>query len=273
MHSTSRHAEAEITWLFVHGAGSSHEFWTGQRAAFPGSQAWDLPGHAAIHRTHGPAAPRPAPPLPSITIAAYAGWVDEQVRAAGRRDVVLVGHSMGGAIAQTLGLHQPPWLRGLVLANTGARLRVAPALLALLETDYPAAVEQIIHWYFAPEVSPYRREGVRRQLLRTDPAVTLGDFRACNDWDVRAALQAGGIRVPTLVISSRTDQMTPPKQSEFLAEAIPGAALTWVSHAGHMTPLEQPAAWNAAALAWADSHALRPPAAALPESGNAAEDG
>src|SRR5690242_1120168 len=124
--SKIQNPKSKIVWLFVHGAGSSRDFWTGQRAAFPGGQAWDLPGHGAVYRTHGAPPPAPPPPLPEITIPAYAGWLAGQVEVAGWTDVVLVGHSMSGAIVQTLGLRRPAWLRGLVLASTGPRLRVAP---------------------------------------------------------------------------------------------------------------------------------------------------
>ena len=52
----------------------------------------------------------------------------EYVESAGLRDVVLNGHSMGGAITLMLALQRPDWLRGIVLTGTGARLRVSPQL-------------------------------------------------------------------------------------------------------------------------------------------------
>lgn len=240
-------------WVFVPGAGASHEFWLGQAEAFPAARWLDLPGHGPFPRTHGPP-PDANPPLPLISIDAYADWIAGQAEVEGWREVVLAGHSMGGAIVLALALRRPAWLKGLVLASTGARLRVAPELLRLIADDYPAAVEWIVANTFGPQAHPYRREGARRQLLRMPPAVTLGDYRACDAFDVRAALEAGGVVVPTLVICGTEDVTTPPKYSEYLAAHIPHAALAWVGNAGHRAPLEQPASWNAAVAAWGAEH-------------------
>ncbi len=242
-------------WVFVHGAGASHEFWLGQHDMFPQALWLDLPGHGPFPRTHGPPPPDLNPPLPAISIDAYADWIAGQAAVAGWQEVVLVGHSMGGAIALALALRHPAWLRGLVLASTGARLRVAPETLALIATDYPAAVEWIVANTFGPQAQPYRREGARRLLARMPPAVTLGDYQACDAFDMRAALEAGALTLPTLVICGIEDATTPPRYSEYLAVHIPHATLAWVGNAGHRAPLEQAPSWNAAVQAWAAQHA------------------
>jgi pimeloyl-ACP methyl ester carboxylesterase len=252
MQSPIQNPKSAITWVFVHGAGSSRDFWIGQQDAFPKGVALDLPGHGGTRRTHALIAPTAAPPLPTITIPAYADWVSAQIEAAGWPSVVLVGHSMGGAIALTLGLRHPPWLRGLVLANSGAGDLVSPAVLELVEHDYPAAVAWVVDHSLAAHPSPYRREGVRRQMLRLAPAVVQDDYRACAVFEVREALQGGGVMLPTLVIGGTEDQIVLAAYSEFLADNIPQATRAWVGNAGHMAPLEQPASWNMAALAWAE---------------------
>ena len=238
-----------MDWLFIHGAGSNADFWLGQQPLLPAASYVNLPGHAPMRRTHGPAAP-PAPPLPQISIAAYAAWVATYIAGLGVEDVVLVGHSMGGAVALELALGHPPWLRGLVLANTAARLPVAPALLSLLAHDYAAAVAWLMERYFAPGLSPYRAEGVRRQLLRLDPAVTAGDFHACAAFDVRARLAAAPLVVPTLILGGEAAQLTPPAAHTALAALLPAATLTLLPGAGHMAPLEQPLAWNLEVGGW-----------------------
>jgi pimeloyl-ACP methyl ester carboxylesterase len=149
-----------------------------------------------------------------------------------------------------LALRAPAWLQGIVLTGTGARLRVSPRLLDLLRTDYPAAVDFIIEHSFAYARGPLsyaqkvRLNGTRRQLERTPPAVVLGDYEACDRFDLMDRL--GAIEVPALCIVGALDEMTPPAYSEYMGDRLPDARLVVVAEAGHMLPLEQPAAYNAA---------------------------
>jgi pimeloyl-ACP methyl ester carboxylesterase len=57
-----------------------------------------------------------------------------------------------------------------------------------------------------------------------------------------------GIKVPTLVLVGADDTVTPPDEARAMAEAIPGAQLEIIPDAGHLAPLENPAASNAAIL-------------------------
>lgn len=243
MNDTPNAGAQSITLVFVHGAGSNADFWYEQRAAFAGAHFLNLPGHRR-------AGQKEAAGLGMRSIQAYADWVARYVESAGLERVVLNGHSMGGAIVQTVALARPRWLAGLVLTGTGARLRVLPELLDLLRTDYPAAVNLIVARSFRATDQPLtyaqkaRLNGARRQTLRTPQQVTLGDYEACNAFDLLG--KVGEIAVPTLCIVGEQDTMTPPKYSEYLHSHIAGSRLAVVEGAGHMLPMEKPEAYNKA---------------------------
>lgn len=119
----------------------------------------------------------------------------------------------------------------------------------MLRTDYPAAVDLIVEQSFTPPppggltyAQRAQRTGTKRQLLRTPQAVTLGDYEACDRFDVMSRL--GEIDVPTLCIMGAQDRMTPPKYTEYLHEHIKGSRLEVIEGAGHMLPLERPVEYN-----------------------------
>lgn len=238
------------TLVFIHGAGSNAGFWHEQQAAFPGARFPTLPGHFDPYS-------RRVAGVGMRSIEEYAGWVEGYVSYSGLTDVALNGHSMGGAIALALALRRPPWLRGMVLTGTGARLRVSPQLLDLLRTDYPAAVDFIIAHSFAYARGPLsyaqkaRLNGTRRQLERTPQAVMLGDYEACDRFDVMGRL--GEVQVPALCVVGASDEMTTQSYSEYLGSGLPDARLVAIAEAGHMLPLEQPAAYNAALVEFVGS--------------------
>jgi pimeloyl-ACP methyl ester carboxylesterase len=235
-------------WVFLHGAGGNGDFWELVRPYFPTNcRLIDLPGHAGGRPPRsGSSTTAPGPALAGI--ADYAQWLTAQVAAWGDKEVILVGHSMGGAIAQEVALARPPWLCGVILSSTAARLPPAPELLALLEDDFPAAVDWLIAHAFAGEAGHYRREGVRRHLLRLGPEVVRGDYQACAEFDVSRRVEAGELRGPAVVVWGAADGITPPAESARLAAHIQGARTAAVARAAHMAPLEQPEAWSGAVL-------------------------
>jgi len=221
--------------VFVHGAGGSRLHWPAalRRLAGRHTLAVDLPSHGQ------------SPIGENSGIDVYTRGLAEWRTAVPVHRPVLVGHSMGAAIALTAALAEPAALAGLVLVGAGPRLRVNPKLLegvAQPET-FAAAVDQIVLWSFAPEADARMVELARRRMTETGSAVLADDLRACDAFDVTSRLAE--IRLPTLIIVGRNDRMTPPGLSEELQEGITGAQLRVVEAAGHMVMLERPAAVRA----------------------------
>ena len=231
--------KGQSTLVFVHGAGGSHLNWPPQlrRLAAANTYALDLPGHG---QSEGQG---------KTSISACADFVAAFLETLGLEKATLVGHSMGGATALDFALRYPEGLAGLVLVGSGARLRVAPAILDGIRQDFQAAVRLICDWAFAPDAPEQLKRIGRRQMGQTHPDVLYSDFAVCNAFDVMDRL--GEIRCPTLAICGTADRLTAPKYSTYLRDNITGARLVLVEGAGHMVMLEQPETVSQAIAAFA----------------------
>ncbi len=225
----AEHGARGIPVVFIHGAGGSHLIWGKQVRALgeiAQAVALDLPGHNKSG-SRG-----------RESIDAYSEVVLRFLDALGFERAVIIGHSMGGAIAQTLALSHPDRVAGLGLIGTGARLRVLPKILDGLSSDYDQTARWIVQLHFAPNPDPLWLTKSEEQLRACPPQVAHDDYAACNVFDVMG--RVAEIRAPTLVLCGRADRMTPVKYSEFLASKIPNAHLILIDGAGHSVMLEKP---------------------------------
>jgi pimeloyl-ACP methyl ester carboxylesterase len=234
--------------VLLHGAGGSHLYWPPQVRRMPGRRllAVDLPGHG---KSDGSG---------RQSIEEYAGDVDAFIRSIGLNTVVLVGHSMGGAIAIELAGRHPDRVLGLCLMSTGAKLRVSPEILR--GTDDPAAfsttVGRIVDLSFADDASPRLKQLAAQRMRETRSSILHGDFLACNAFDGSASV--AGFVMPTLIVCGEQDRMTPPHHSHWLRSHISGSRLEMVPHAGHMVMLEQPDVVGALLDQFVDGLVYRP---------------
>jgi pimeloyl-ACP methyl ester carboxylesterase len=218
-----------VTLVFLHGAGFGGDVFAAQTAEFEASHAPNLPGHFC------PGQPQ--------TVDEFAAFVAEYVHRNDLRDVVLCGHSLGGAIAIQTALDRAVPLRALVLLASGAKLRVAPAFLKGFESDFRATAREVASYFFA-EPAPARIAWAADCMERVGPAQTLRDFRACDAFDALERL--GEISVPVLALTGEADKMTPPKFAHALADRVPGAQARIIAGAGHFVMVEQPDETNEA---------------------------
>jgi len=220
--------------VFIHGAGSTAEVFTEQTGgALAGALAFSLPGHTV------PGAP--------ASIEEFADAVDAELDARDLDDVILCGHSMGGAIALELALRSAPRLRAVALIGSGARLRVAPAVFDALQADFETATREIARNFYA-DPTPERLDVAAKMMHAVGKAQTLRDFAACNAFDRLARLEE--VSLPLLAITGESDVMTPPKFALALADRIPGAQARIVPGAGHAAMTERPADVNDALRAF-----------------------
>lgn len=216
--------------ILIHGAGGSRLQWPAELRRMPGQRVYtlDLPGHG---KSGGDG---------EGTIEGYMAHVLEWMEALDLSPAVLVGHSMGGAIALSAGLEAADMVAGLVLVGTGGRLRVHPSVLELTaKVDSPdQVVDLVIGWAFGQDADPQTKKRARARMAEIGPQVLRQDFAACDGFDVLDRLSA--VTAPALVVCGTEDKLTPAKYSFFLADSISGAQLELVDGAGHMVMLERP---------------------------------
>ncbi len=227
--------------VLVHGAGGNLMHWPGELRRLPGQPVYalDLPGHG---KSGGSG---------RSEIGAYAEVVRGFADALGLSPFVLAGHSMGGAIAQEFALRYPTRLAGLILVGTGAKLRVAPQILAGILDDFPGTTALLAQWTHGEHVDPNLLRLYVRRLREVAPQVIHDDFAACDAFDRRADISR--IAAPSLILCGDADRMTPVKYSQYLHEQIAGSQSVVVPGAGHMVMLEQPAAVTAAIVGFLNS--------------------
>jgi pimeloyl-ACP methyl ester carboxylesterase len=216
--------------VLIHGAGGTHLSWPPQIRRLAGEKiyALDLPGHGKS----GGAGRQ--------SIDEYADDVIAFMKELKIRAAVIVGHSMGSAVALTLALKYPKQVLGLGLLGSGSKLRVAPILLETVgnPNTFESAVDMVNENCFSSETPQNLMGLAKRTMLEIRPPVLLGDLLACNEFNVTSQLEK--INVPTLIICGVEDRMMPLKFSESLRDGIANSQLQVLDHAAHMVMLEQP---------------------------------
>lgn len=226
--------------VLVHGAGGRSQSWPYQWQQTYGTRAsrvrrWvsdypvyipDLPGHGQ------------SDPPGYDSIEAYAQFVTDFTNTLGLKNVVVAGHSMGGAIAQMVGIMRPKNLCGLVLLGSGSKMDVNDVILNGLQTDFEKTVRLIAKFSWHKEATPAFVETGISHMLATTPQVVYEDFVACSRFDERA--RVGDIDVPVLVVGGMHDKMMRMKASQKMVELMVSAELATID-AGHFMMYEKTA--------------------------------
>lgn len=225
--------------LFIHGFPLDRTMWRQVMATLTGWRriAPDLRGHGLSD-------------VPDkYSMAEYADDLAALLEALRAPQVVVCGLSMGGYVAFELVRRYPAKVRALILANSRAEpddeagKRRRGEMIALLQREGSGTLADVLlPQLLAPSnlsAMPSVAQHVRAMIGGNPVAGLIGALQAMRDRvDSRPLLEQ--IKVPTLVIAGRDDQLIPPAASRDLADAIPGAQVTLIPQAGHLAPLEQP---------------------------------
>jgi 3-oxoadipate enol-lactonase len=220
--------------VFVHGACENSSFWNHQRVLSDRYRivTMDLPGHGKSEHLES-----------EILVKAYSDVVSEFVSKTCSEKAVLVGHSMGGAIALLNAIEHPENLRGAVIVSSGAKLGVLPSIREGLRARFEETVKAVVGpRQFSSKTNLETIRFVTNEILKCSSHVAASDYDACNSFDVRQKLRS--ITLPIFIIAGEEDKMAPVPWSTYLKENIPRAKLVVMRDASHLPMLERPADFN-----------------------------
>jgi pimeloyl-ACP methyl ester carboxylesterase len=238
-----------IPVVFLHGIGGGARSFAPQIASFAAAGyqpvALDLPGYGARM------------PVDAMSFDAIAEDLEFTISRSALEKPVLVGHSMGGGVVQTMLRRRPDDYSAAVLSCTSPAFgnpagdfqkKFVAARLAPLDAGRTMAE-------IAPEAAdsmmgPGADAAGRALFIEQYALVPEATFRAAvqclTTFDERANLPA--IKVPVLCLAAEHDRNAPAQMVEKMASKIPGASYVCLAGLGHMPNLEAPAAFDAAIL-------------------------
>jgi 3-oxoadipate enol-lactonase len=240
------------TVLFIHGLGWDHSVWRHQIAPVA-ARGWrvvapDLRGMGATDK-----------PGTQWTIDDNVADLVALLDQIGADDVVLAGFSLGGMIAAALAVAQPDRVAGLFMAaaavsssaegRAGTEAMLARALTLGAEAFAAEQAEMIWHPDWAAAHSEAVAEFIAWRAAMDQPALHRA-FRSSYGVDLRDSLNR--LRVPARIVAADADPFVSVESLRRTTALIAGADLVVIPDAGHMVPIERPAAFNAALLGFLD---------------------
>jgi pimeloyl-ACP methyl ester carboxylesterase len=270
------------TLILTHGWGMDSSTWSWLRPRLADRfrlVAWDLPGLGRSGR------PKSGP----LSIEGLADALAAVVDATADRPAILVGHSIGGMVVQTLFRTQPEVARakvaGVALLNTTYENPLRTMWLSGLWRTLQKPVLEPAAWLsvalfpllwlsnwqsylsgstqLAMRLTGFGRRPTRRQVdhaallaTRNSPAVQAKGNLAMFHWSAGDGLRS--MRVPTLVLAGARDIVTLPVAAEVICSRVPGARLSMIEGAGHFGPLEASEAYGREIAAFAETALATP---------------
>ena len=216
--------------ILIHGAGSHHLVWPAEIRRLRATTVFaiDLPGHGkssgcAYHH-----------------VRQYQSSLINLIAALGVNRAVLVGHSLGAAIALQFAHDHPQHVDGLVCLSAAASFQLDPTFVEQFRLPQARkATLELLKAYFEP------KHGNRtwyprfvKSLAEIRNSLWYADLRATATFDLHNNLPH--IKTPTLILAGTADPLVSYSSASSLAQQLPNATLNRYNHHGHLLMLEDP---------------------------------
>lgn len=228
--------DADTALLFLHGGLADHSFWDGQMAAFRDRfrvVAPDLAGHGQSGRNRA-----------KWGIAAFAQDALAVLDAERIERVILVGNSLGGAVAIEAGAIAGKRVLGVIGVDTFHDFgRVVDPSEAAVQAeawrnDFEGSLERMLKALFHADADPALVADVRRRMRHTSTDTVYAIFRSFAGYDTAAS--ARGLRVPVRSINGDLF----PTDVGAIRKVVADFDLIVMPDAGHFPMLERPEEFN-----------------------------
>lgn len=224
--------------VFSHAVGTTLHLWDAVLPLLPAELRvlrYDMRGHG---RSDVPDAPYTMGQLVSDAEAVCDSFAV--------KDVMFVGLSVGGMIAQGLAVKRPDLIRALVLSNTAAKIgnsKIWQDRINIVRVKGMAAAsdEVMKRWFGRDFYASAAMDPLKTMLKATPVEGYTGVCAAVAGTDFYTP--TSGLRIPTLGIAGTEDGATPPDLVRETADLIPGSQFALIRRAGHLPCVEQPEAF------------------------------
>jgi pyruvate dehydrogenase E2 component (dihydrolipoamide acetyltransferase) len=249
-------AAAPETIVFLHGLGGSQSTWANVLGNFAETYrvaAVDLPGHGASDK--------PASENGNYTIASLANAVAQVIEKLELSPAIVVGHSLGGAVALQLAFERPKLLRGLVLVDSaGIGPEISDALLDRIEaTPSRDEARRLLELFFQNPRFVFDRGVDEMYAARSAPgadeavkAIAATAFSRSGQ-QVEFLDRLNQLEVPVMIVWGELDRVVPARQAMAAAIALPTAWLEIFEGVGHVPQIEAAPAFTASVRDWLES--------------------
>ena len=244
--------------VFLHGIGGNAAYWKPQLSFFGQwfqAVAWNMPGYGT------------SAALPKMTFPALAESLERLLGTLPAERVHLVGHSMGGMVAQEYMVQQANRIRTLTLFATSSafgkpdgewqqnfiRQRLKP-----LDDggNMEAVASQMVQGLFGVNPDPALVEAASISIASCPPESYRAAVQCMVSFDRRTELTQ--IQTPTLLLTGDQDNLAPPSMMGKMAGEITDSRFQCLAGAGHLASLEQTEKFNEVVLEFISRHSRTP---------------